>query len=107
MFPCVQVPDQGQGAEYGLPKNQIKGEGGAIRVEVPAAVADRFNAAVERTGGGSDHSPVTDDKHMSGMEPVADRVRNLTEVATAKMQSGGTAETRTPDIGFPARPHVD
>jgi hypothetical protein len=40
------------------------------------------------------------------MEPVSDRARNLTAVTEARVQSGGEAETRTPDIGFPARPNV-
>lgn len=48
-----------------------------------------------------------DEKHKSGMEPLPERARNLTAVAEAKMQSGGKAETRTPDIGFPATEHVD
>ena len=48
-----------------------------------------------------------DEKHMSGMEEGPDRARNMTEVARAKMQTGGEAETRTPDIGFPARDTVN
>ena len=43
---------------------------------------------------------------MSGMENPADRIRNLTAVTEAKVQSGGTPETRSPDIGFPAKPNV-
>ena len=41
----THVPDQGQGAEYGFPKHQIKGHGGEAKVEVNADVADRFEAA--------------------------------------------------------------
>lgn len=48
-----------------------------------------------------------DDKHKSGMEPLPERARNLTEVAEAKMRSGGKAETRKPEIGFPAAGHVE
>lgn len=40
------------------------------------------------------------------MGPVTERARNLTAVTEAKVQSGGEAETRTPDIGFPAGPNV-
>jgi len=39
------VRNQAQGAEYGFPKNQVKGEGGSARVQVSADVADRFEAA--------------------------------------------------------------
>lgn len=39
------VKNQGQGAEYGLPAHQVKGEGGSARVQVSADVADRFEAA--------------------------------------------------------------
>lgn len=41
----THVPNQGQGAEYGFPKNQIKGKGGEGTVEVNADVAERFEAA--------------------------------------------------------------
>lgn len=41
--------------------------------------------------------------HKSGFEEGPDRARDLTEVARAKMQTGGEAETRKPEIGFPAR----
>lgn len=43
--PEPPVSNQAQGAEYGLPDTQIKGEGGAVRVQVPADLADRFEAA--------------------------------------------------------------
>ena len=52
----------------------------------------------------TDVDPAT---HKSGFEPVVDRARNLTAVTEAKARSGDEAETRTPDVGFPARPHVD
>jgi hypothetical protein len=45
--------------------------------------------------------------HKSGFEPVVDRARNLTKVTEAAVRSGGEVETRAPNIGFPARPHVD
>jgi hypothetical protein len=100
-----KVPDQAQGAEYGFPKNQIK----AGEVQVPASVAERFEAAKqgahERTAG-TGPQPI-DDKHKSGFEEVSDRARNLTAVTEAKVQSGGEADTRHPDVGFPARPNVD
>ena len=102
------VPDQGQGAEYGFPKNQVKSNEGRTEIEVPASVADRFEAAKQgvhdRTGG---TGPQVDDTHKSGFEEVSDRARNLTAVTEAKVQSGGKAETRSPNIGFPARPHVN
>lgn len=42
----TQVENQAQGAEYGLPSAQIKGgAGGAVKVAVPAQVAERFEAA--------------------------------------------------------------
>lgn len=59
----------------------------------------------ERTAG-TGPQPI-DDKHKSGFEELPDRARNLTAVTEAKVQSGGEAETRSPNIGFPARPHVD
>lgn len=40
-----KVPNQAQGAEYGFPKNQIKGHEGGTEITVPASVADRFEAA--------------------------------------------------------------
>lgn len=43
--PEEEVPHQAQGAEHGLPKDQIKGEGGTARVQVAADVAERFEAA--------------------------------------------------------------
>jgi hypothetical protein len=102
------VENQGQGAEYGFPKNQIKGEGGRTEIQVPASVADRFEAAKQgahERSAGTGPTPI-DDKHKSGFEQLPDRARNLTAVTEAKVQSGGEAETRAPDIGFPARPHV-
>lgn len=91
-FPFVyipQVPNQAQGAEYGLPSTQVKGDQGAVTVSVPKSVADRFESVVEHSGGGSSQAPVFDEKHKSGMEPVTERARNLTEVTEAKVQSGG------------------
>jgi len=103
-----QVPGQSQGAEYGFPKNQVKAEKGKTEIEVPASVADRFEAAKEgaheRTAG-TGPTPI-DDKHKSGFEQVPDRVRNLTAVTEAKVKSGGEKNTRPPEVGFPARPHV-
>jgi hypothetical protein len=103
-----QVPEQGQGAEYGFPKNQIKATEGRTEVEVPASVAERFeaakNGAHERTAG-TGPTPL-DDKHKSGFEQLPDRARNLTAVTEAKVKSGGEANTRPPEVGFPARPHV-
>jgi chloramphenicol 3-O-phosphotransferase len=102
------VENQAQGAEHGFPSTQVKGEGGSVRASVPAEVADRFEAAKQHAheaSAGQGPSAI-DDKHKSGFEELPDRARNLTEVARAKMQTGGQAETRTPDIGFPARPNV-
>lgn len=39
------VQGEGQGAEYGLPSSQVEGHGGAVQVELPASVADKFNAS--------------------------------------------------------------
>ena len=42
----IQNPEEpGLGAEYGYPRDQIKGQGGVANVEVSADVADRFEAA--------------------------------------------------------------
>ncbi len=43
--PAEPVKEQAQGSEYGLPETQIKGSGGAVKVLVPAEVAERFVAA--------------------------------------------------------------
>ena len=41
----LRAENQAQGAEYGLPSTQLEGEGGAVKIAVPAHVADRFAAA--------------------------------------------------------------
>jgi hypothetical protein len=98
-----EARDPAQGAEHGLPSTQVSGHGkGAVAVEVPAAIADHFEAAMARlTGPGAPTNPTPED-HKSGLEPVAERVRDLTKVATAEMQTGGAAETRPPGIGGPS-----
>ena len=59
------------------------------------------------TQSGADRpSAPSDDAHKSGMEPVAYRARNLTAVTEEEVRSGGAADTRHPNVGFPARPHV-
>jgi hypothetical protein len=97
-----EARDPAQGAEHGLPSTQVTGHGkGAVAVEVPAAVADHFEAATARLAGAGAPSNPTPADHKSGLEPVAERARDLTEVATAEMQSGGAADTRPPGIGGP------
>ena len=100
----------GEGAGHGFPADQIKGTGGRAEVQVSASVADRFeaakNTAHERSATLSPTANVDDDKHKAGFENISDRARNMTAVTNAKVQSGDTAETRHPDVGFPARPHV-
>lgn len=97
------VKEQAQGAEYGFPKSQVKADaGGVTRVQVPAHVADRFEHALAKHAN-KPESNFPDEKHKSGLEPVIERARNLTEVAEAKMRTGGKAETRTPNIGFPSK----
>ena len=50
---------------------------------------------------GNSTTPVfLDDKHKSGMEPTAERVRDLKEVIKAKIQ--GDTNTREPEAGFPS-----
>ena len=107
------MPEQAQGAEYGIPKSAVSGEGrGETTVEVPASVADRFNAAVVRREAGGDEAPlwlisalpahpertpaqehaaqsggghgIDLDTHKTGMEEGPDRARNLTEVTKVR-----------------------
>jgi hypothetical protein len=104
------VENQAQGAEYGFSKSQIQTtDGGRTEIQVPASVADRFEAAKqgahERTAG-TGPTPI-DDKHKSGFEQLPDRARNMTAVTKAQVQSGGEADTRSPEIGFPAREYVE
>ncbi|PSC71328.1 CCR4-NOT transcription complex subunit 10 [Micractinium conductrix] len=98
------VPGQAQGAEYGLPAHQVRARGGEVTVKVPADVAERFNRAVSKhaDSGEGVGSNIDSETHKSGMEPLTERARNLTEVAEEKMRTGGTGETRTPEVGFPA-----
>ena len=96
---------EAQGAEFGLPSAQLKGEGGAVRAEVPASVAEHFESAqarMEQSGAARPSAPL-DDTHKSGLEPVSERARDLTAVTEAKIRSGDAAETRSPNIGFPGR----
>lgn len=41
-----------------------------------------------------------EETHRSGMEPLAERARDMEPVAKAKVQG---KETRTPDVGFPLK----
>lgn len=94
------------GTEYGVPSTAVQARGGEAQVKVSADVADRFEAAKAKhdAHAGPLASNINSETHKSGMEPVADRARNLTEVTEAKMQ--GAEETRSPNIGFPAREHI-
>ena len=38
----------GVGVEYGVPPDAVEAEGGSVQVQVPADVADRFEAAKVR-----------------------------------------------------------
>lgn len=87
----------------------IYAEEGVAKVKVPEDVAEKFEAAKQHaheTSKGKGPSAI-DEKHKSGFEPLVDRARNLTEVTRAKVQSEGEAETRYPEVGFPARPYVE
>ncbi|KAI3435963.1 hypothetical protein D9Q98_002021 [Chlorella vulgaris] len=99
------VPGQAMGAEYGLPATQIRACGGEVTVQVPKEVADRFNRALNKhaDSGGGVASNQDSDTHKSGMEPLTERARNLTEVTHEKVRTRGTGETRAPEVGFPAR----
>lgn len=87
----------------------VYAEDGVAHVTVPGDVAQRFEAAKQHAHIVSDHEGprAIDEKHMSGFEQLPDRVRNITEVAKAEAKSAGAATTRTPDVGFPARPYVE
>ncbi|KAL4859246.1 hypothetical protein ACK3TF_000995 [Chlorella vulgaris] len=98
---------QAAGAEPGPSTTPLgHARGGEVTVMVPTDVAERFNRAVDKTaatGGSAADSNQDSDTHKSGMEPLTDRARNLTEVTHEKVQSEGTSNTRAPEVGFPAR----
>ncbi|KAI3435965.1 hypothetical protein D9Q98_002023 [Chlorella vulgaris] len=102
---------QAAGAEPGPSTTPLgHARGGEVTVMVPTDVAERFNRAVDKTaasGGSAADSNQDSDTHKSGMEPLTERARNLTEVTHEKVQSEGTSNTRAPEVGFPASKNLD
>lgn len=102
--PGREVPFQAQGSGYGIPTDRAiaAGPDGSVTVKIRADLADRFNKLVRKSPAGGVAANIDTETHKAGLEPLTERVRDLTAVAEAKAQTGGTAETRTPDIGFPS-----